>query len=101
MTDRVLIPFGMEVLVLTETELVEARRRGRELMPRSATAAAPAAPGVELVTAKVIAVEFSLPVTCVYEYAKAGRIPSVRVGRYVRFDKHQVRAALESTDKAA
>ena len=30
MTDRVLIPFGPEVLVLTEAEFAAARARGRE-----------------------------------------------------------------------
>jgi excisionase family DNA binding protein len=94
MTDRVIIPFGTEALVLTEVELAEARRRGREFMPQ-ATEPAARAERAGLVTAKALAAEFSLPVSCIYEYAKAGRIPSVRVGKHVRFDKHLVRAALQ------
>jgi hypothetical protein len=95
MTDRVIIPFGTDVLVFTETELLEARRRGREFMPQATVPATQAEPPVGLVTAKAIAIEFSLPISCVYEYAKGGRIPSVRVGKHVRFDKRLVRSALE------
>jgi excisionase family DNA binding protein len=96
MTDRVLIPFGSELLVFTESELVEARRRGRELVPHASAAPAPATQAAGLVTAKALATEFSLPVSCIYEYAKAGRIPCVRVGKHVRFDKQLVRSALQS-----
>jgi excisionase family DNA binding protein len=96
MTDRVLIPFGPEVLVFTEAELAEARQRGRELAAHSNPPPAPAAQSAGLVTAKALASEFSLPVSCIYEYAKAGRIPCVRVGKHVRFDKHLVRSALQS-----
>ena len=96
MSDRIMIPFGAEVLVLTETELHEARRRGREFMPVATVPAPPLDENVSLVTAKAIATEFSLPISCIYEYAKGGRIPSVRVGKHVRFDKRLVRAALES-----
>lgn len=96
MSDRVIIPFGSELLVLTEAELTEARRRGRDLMPQAAPAL-PVEASVALVTAKALASEFSLPVSCIYEYAKAGRIPSVRVGKHVRFDKRLVRAALQPT----
>jgi excisionase family DNA binding protein len=96
MTDRVLIPFGSEVLVFTETELIEARRRGRELVPHASAPPAPAVQVAGLVTAKALAAEFSLPLSCIYEYAKAGRIPCVRVGRHVRFDPHLVRSALQS-----
>ena len=95
MTDRVIIPFGPEVLIFTESELAEARRRGRQQFVSQVAASTSQIEETALVDAKRIATEFSLPLTCIYEYAKSGRIPSVRVGRHVRFDKHQVRAALE------
>lgn len=96
MTDRVIIPFGPELLVLTEAELTEARRRGRALAPRPIESVPRTESTVSLVTAKQLASEFNLAVSCIYEYAKAGRIPCVRVGKHVRFDKHQVRAALQA-----
>jgi excisionase family DNA binding protein len=90
--DRVLIPLpGVGTLSLTRDAYEAA------LIPIAApeTAAAPSA--VEsLVSAKVLSASLSLPVSCIYEYAKAGRIPSVRVGRHVRFNHSQVLTALKS-----
>lgn len=95
--DRVIIPFGPDVLILTEQEFVQARERGRAMArPVAAPSAAPV-PCNELVTASKIALELSLPRSCIYEYAKAGRIPSVRVGKHVRFNTLAVLAALRAT----
>ena len=91
MPDRVLIPLpGVGTLELTR-EVYEAALR-----PLEAPKATPAAPE-ELVTAKVLAAQLSLPVSCLYEYAKARRIPSVRVGKHVRFSRSAVLAALRPT----
>jgi hypothetical protein len=38
-----------------------------------------------------------LPVSCIYEYAGAGRIPRVRVGKHVRFSPSAVLTALSAT----
>jgi excisionase family DNA binding protein len=46
---------------------------------------------------KMLAVSLNLPRSCIYEYAKAKRIPCVRVGKHVRFDPAAVRTALENT----
>jgi excisionase family DNA binding protein len=91
-SDRVLIPLpGVGTLSLTR-EAYEAA-----LIPIAAPAPNASAPSPELlVSAKVLSASLSLPVSCVYEYAKAGRIPSVRVGRHVRFNHSQVLAALKS-----
>jgi excisionase family DNA binding protein len=72
------------------------------LRPIAAPAAAVAATAIEkpppqLVTAKVLAAQLSLPISCIYEYAKAGRIPCVRAGRHVRFNVATVQAALAAT----
>jgi excisionase family DNA binding protein len=94
MADRVVIPLpGVGTLELTR-EAYEAALR-----PASVPTAVPASPSptLGLVTAKVLAVQLSLPVSCLYEYAKAKRIPSVRVGKHVRFDPAAVLAALSST----
>ena len=92
MADRVLIPLpGVGTLSLTR-EAYEAA-----LLPIATPAPIAAATShEELVNAKVLSASLSLPVSCVYEYAKAGRIPSVRVGRHVRFNHSQVLAALKS-----
>jgi excisionase family DNA binding protein len=90
MTDRVIIPLpGIGTLDLSREEYEAALRP--IAAPAPATVTAPAA---ALVTAQVIAESMSLPVSCVYEYAKAGRIPCVRAGKHVRFDAAAVRAAL-------
>src|SRR5437879_3061244 len=93
MTDRVLIPLpGVGTLDLAR-EVYEAALR-----PISAPGPlAPATGSAELVTARSLAATTSLPVSCLYEYAKAGRIPSVRVGKHVRFNEAQVLAALRAT----
>ncbi len=47
-----------------------------------------------LVTAQKVSEALSMPVPRVYELARTGRIPAVRVGRSVRFDLGAVRRAL-------
>jgi excisionase family DNA binding protein len=88
MTTRVIIPLpGIGTLELS--------REAYDAALRPLVAASPAvAPSANLVDAKVMAGVLSLPVSCVYEYAKAGRIPCVRAGKHVRFDVAAVRAAL-------
>jgi excisionase family DNA binding protein len=93
MVDRVLIPLpGVGTLDLAR-EVYEAALRPIAAPERSA----PATEGAELVTAKRLAATLSLPVSCLYEYAKCGRIPCVRVGKHVRFNAAQVLAALGAT----
>jgi excisionase family DNA binding protein len=93
MSDLVLILLpGVGTLQLSR-EVYEA-----SLVPLAATTPNPSPASVgELVTAKMLAITLSLPVSCIYEYAKAGRIPSVRVGKHVRFDASQVLTALRTT----
>jgi excisionase family DNA binding protein len=93
MNGHIVIEFCGEPLALTAEEFATARQRGRELLSEpSASVAAAVSPN--LVTAKAVAQAMSLPTSTVYEGAKSGRIPCVRVGRHVRFDVAQVRAAL-------
>ena len=49
-----------------------------------------------LVTAKQLARDLSFRLDRVYELARTGRIPSIHVGRTVRFDVDAVRKALAS-----
>jgi excisionase family DNA binding protein len=96
MSDRVLIPLpGIGTLSLTR-EAYEAA-----LIPNAAPEPRHDQPAAEsLVSAKSLSAALSLPVSCIYEYAKAGRIPSVRVGRHVRFNHSQVLAALNTPGRA-
>lgn len=95
MTD-VLIPFGAEVLMLTREQFEAAREAGALVLGRSREISAPmpSARESDLVNAMTLARELSLPRSTIYELAKAERIPCVRVGRHVRFDRAAVRAAL-------
>jgi excisionase family DNA binding protein len=53
-------------------------------------------PCEDLVTAKQLAIRLNLPVSCVYEYAKTGRIPCIRMGRHVGFNLGSVLLNLQS-----
>jgi excisionase family DNA binding protein len=93
-TDRVILPLpGIGTLELTR-EAYEAALRPLAA-PQSAAATAPSA--TDLVSAKALANRLSLPISCVYEYARAGRIPCVRAGRHVRFNPTAVLQALRPT----
>jgi excisionase family DNA binding protein len=96
MSDRVLIPLpGIGTLSLTREQYEAA------LIPNAPIEVQHEPPTAEfLVSAKSLSAALSLPVSCVYEYAKAGRIPSVRVGRHVRFNHSQVLAALKKPGTA-
>jgi len=51
-----------------------------------------------LVDAKELSHYLGVPVTWCWSAAREGRIPSVRVGHYVRFDLQAVLAALEGRE---
>jgi excisionase family DNA binding protein len=61
----------------------------------------PAAVGAEsLLTAKQMAERLNVPESKVRSEQRAGHIPCVMVGRYVRFDPNAVQAALNKPGKA-
>jgi excisionase family DNA binding protein len=95
MSDRVLIPLaGIGTLELTR-EQYESALRPIRVAPSEESAEGSRLD--HLVTAKTLSAQLSLPRSCIYEYAKAKRIPSVRVGKHVRFDPIAVRSALGTT----
>ena len=95
-----LIPLpGVGTLELTR-EQYEAALRPITAASAASGATAGDQPAARLVTAKALAVQLSLPVSCVYEYAKAKRIPCIRVGKHVRFNPAAVRAALATASAA-
>lgn len=90
MADLLLIPLpGLGTLELPR-EVYE-----RHLRP----IAAPVQVAAEeaLIDAVTLARSLNLPKSCVYEKARAGAIPSVRVGKHVRFRRSAVLAALGAT----
>jgi excisionase family DNA binding protein len=96
MTDRVLIclPDG-RWLALSADLFREALQSGAELAaPSAASAALQSTSG--LVTADEIGEATHMSRSTVYELAKAGVLPSVRVGRRIRFDRERVLTVLAS-----
>ncbi len=93
MTDRVVIPFGTDVLVLTEAEFAQARARGREFADAgqgsrpSASEAGPA-----LLDAEALEEATGVPARWWMDMAREHRVPSRRIGKFVRFDLAEVLA---------
>jgi excisionase family DNA binding protein len=47
----------------------------------------------ELLTPEQLAEKLKVPVSWVYEQSRQGNIPTHRIGRYIRFDLHEVLAS--------
>jgi excisionase family DNA binding protein len=97
MADRIVIPFGPEILVLTDAEFSVARDRGRAMaMPSLQPSAAPPPSGgdADLLTADQAALRFALPKSWLLEKARQDLIPHRRIGRYVRFSPAELAAWL-------
>ena len=99
MSDRVLIPLpGIGTLALSGEAFRAALEAGQQtLTPQSAPTASPAGDSEPLLDAAALARVLNLPKSCVYERARTGAIPSVRVGKHVRFRRVVVLAALGAT----
>jgi excisionase family DNA binding protein len=44
----------------------------------------------ELLTPEELAAKLKIPLSWVYEQSRQGNIPTHRIGRYIRFDLHEV-----------
>src|SRR6185437_2249491 len=99
MTDRVLIclPDG-RWLALSADLFREALQSGAQLAAPSTSPAQQPSSG--LVTADEIGEATHMSRSTVYELAKAGVLPSVRVGRRIRFDRERVMSVLASQSAA-
>lgn len=96
----VLIPLpGVGTLELTRAAY-EAALRPIAAAPATAGATPSDQPAGQLVNAKALAAQLSLPVSCVYEYARSEKIPCVRAGKHVRFSPAAVLAALSALGEA-
>jgi hypothetical protein len=96
------------MLALTQTELHAALSRGREILGAGSVATPASEPkestsravGDHLVDAKALAAITGLPVSRLAAGARTGAIPSVKIGRYVRFNPAKVLAHLETQGAA-
>jgi excisionase family DNA binding protein len=50
----------------------------------------------QLLTVKELAQRLNVPVSWVYLQAERGLLPSIKLGRYTRFDEAQIREFLET-----
>lgn len=85
MTDFVLVPYGSAFLRLTEAEFAAAMGRGLDPGPKSAPAHPPVA-GEALLDSRAMGERLAVTAELCEQMAREGRIPSVRIGRYLRFD---------------
>ena len=101
MTDRVLIclPDG-RWLALSAGMFREALQSGAELAASPSVASAVPQRASALATADEIGEATHMSRSTVYELAKAGVLPCVRVGRRIRFDRESVMAVLASRSTA-
>ena len=47
----------------------------------------------ELLTSEQLAEKLKIPLSWVYEQSRLGKIPTHKLGRYIRFDLHEVLAS--------
>jgi excisionase family DNA binding protein len=95
MSNLVLIPLpGIGTLALNREVYEDALAAGRDL---SAAPGPSAAPGDEpLVDADQLASSLGVPVTWIESAARQGRIPSLEFGRWRRFRRSEVEAAVRT-----
>jgi excisionase family DNA binding protein len=95
--DRIVVPLpDGRWLALSREVFAEALAVGAALMTPPAAATVPQAESEPLLNAVELSRVLNLPRTCIYEKARAGAIPSVRVGKHLRFRRSHVLAALGS-----
>lgn len=98
MTETILVPLPDGSWLALDRELLDrALLRGAEVMGRPAAPAVPQSADEHLLDAAGLATCLNVPVTWIEQSARDGRIPSVRVGRRVRFRRTDVEAAISST----
>jgi excisionase family DNA binding protein len=97
--DRVLIPVpGVGTLALELDAYRKALAEGAALVGAPMTAVAAEEPALD---AEQLASALSLPVTWIEQAAREQRIPSIQAGRWRRFKRSAVEAALAANRKGA
>lgn len=89
----VLVPFGGEFLALSQDQLQEAVKRGRELIPPMPVAAAQ--PADTIVDSDGMEAVTGIPASWFLEQARQGNIPHYRCPKYVRFGINEVLGTLK------
>jgi excisionase family DNA binding protein len=93
MSDTMLIPLpGIGTLALSREAFEVALAEGSRAIAAPATATA--ADGEPLLDAEQLSAKLSIPTTWIEQAARDGRVPCVRAGRWVRFSRAAVEAAL-------
>ncbi len=88
----VVLPFNGELYAFTQRQLEGARERARELVPSTTQGAGATETMPTVVDAKGAEVATGVPARWWLDAARAGRVPYVRFGHYVRFDLGEVLA---------
>lgn len=92
MADMVIVPVpGIGCLALESEAYRKALAEGSRLAGTTPSAAQAEEP---LVDADTLSAALAVPVTWIEQAARTGRIPSLGIGRYVRFRRSAVEAAL-------
>lgn len=90
----ILIPFGNNVLALSQEDFKKALSLGREITG-TVTAEPEAKPIERLLDAEEAGKVTKIPASWFLEAARQERIPHIRAGKYVRFRMSDITAALE------
>jgi excisionase family DNA binding protein len=95
-TDRVIIPVpGLGVLALDPESYQAALAEGAKLGAAHAAASGSIAITIDpLITVDQLATALALPTTWLDQAAREGRIPSLQFGRWRRFRRSEVEAAI-------
>ena len=98
MKNHVLVEVAGRLAVLTLDELQAGYARADELLPEISPAAAAPEPVESLLDSRQLAELLGVGDTLLEAMAKGGRIPFFRIGRFLRFKKSEVEAALRPRD---
>lgn len=103
MTDRVLIPLpGIGTLAMSREVFAAALVDGSKAIETQSVhfhlaAATPA--GEPLISAAELAAALSLPKTWIEQRTRRGELPCIRAGRWIRYNRRAVEAALSTKPK--
>jgi hypothetical protein len=86
MSDVVIIPLGALGVLELPRDVFERHLRGCEVPQAAIAPLPPSGSAPELIDARALAKQLSVPTSWIMERARSNSIPNVRIGRYVRFN---------------
>ena len=95
MTDLILIPYGPGYLQLTGEEYAAILARGLAPGPNAAPAVAPVG-AAQLLDSRQLSALLGVGDTLLEQMARDGRLPAVRIGKFLRFDPSEVLRILKA-----